>query len=675
MRARHWLTGLTAAALMALPVSSAAGLTLVKDGAPVSVIVIADPAPEAAKVGAEELQYHLKKMSGATVPIVTSDQAPADGAAMVLIGKSPQTDALGIDPSGLAPEGYMIKTVGNALVIVGDDAKDPAAALRKAMSEYHGSLMGVYALLEDQFGCHWIWPGEIGEYVPARATVEIGDLDIVDEPALQRRHIRLVLNKGVGPSGNENLIGSAALEQLKTDETVWYRRMRLGRSAQPPRGHSFTDWYEKYKDTPDSQVFALLPNGTRGPADVKRPKYMKMCVANPRFWEMQLEQFKAQFERNPNNHLLSCCENDGSSGFCTCDLCKAWDATTENLPEDVLNDLDPNLYERLTPRKDGLPTSLSTRYAKWYNELARRVKEIDPDGIVTAYAYTRYRDMPIDVKLEPNMIVGYVGFNGYPRTPAQRALDRRDYMAYAQPGIKLYIRPNLPHYTGNGHPYNVARDAAEDLQFVMAHGTYMTDYDSMNGYWAAWGPTFYVLPRLMWEGPEASIEQVIDEWYNAFGPAERKVRDYYDFWEKYIYWIKTAPDGQERRSVEDVYSQDIIDQARELLDQAVEAGANADDGVKARIENVAMCLRNTELTVNALKLAAKPTDVEENKTALKAALVELNALRRSIAPRNVVNVYKLTDGEMNRGGYWKGAKLPWDIIADVQTQEGELLID
>jgi hypothetical protein len=667
------------AALLALPGSRAMGLTLVKDGAPASVIVIADPAPDAVTVGAQELQYHLKKMSGAVVPILKSGEAPADGSVMILIGKSPQTDALGIDPSGLAAEGFLIRTVGNALVLVGDDAKDPDAALKKAMSEYHGSLMAVYGLLEDQLGCHWIWPGEIGESIPKRSTVEVGELNIVDEPALQRRHIRLVLNKGIGPSGNEGLIGKGPLEQLKTDETVWYRRIRMGRSAQPPRGHSFTNWYELYKDTPDSQVFALLPDGTRGPKDVDKPKYMKMCVANPRFWEMQLEQFKAQRERNPNNHLLSCCENDGSSGFCTCDLCKAWDATTENLPEEVLNGLDANLIKRLTPGKDGLPTSLSTRYARWYNELARRVREIDPEGVVTAYAYTRYRDMPINVKLEPNMIVGYVGFNGYPRTPAQRALDRRDYLAYAQPGIKLYIRPNLPHYTGNGHPYNVARDVAEDLAFVINHGTYMTDYDSMNGYWAAWGPTFYVLPRLMWEGGDADIEGVLGEWYGAFGPAQREVRAYYDYWEKYMIWVKTAPKDFDRREVDEVYSPEVTAQARELIEAAIlaAAAADADEGVKARIQNVEMCLRNTELTANAVKLARelKENDTEENKAAMKAALVELNAYRRSIAPRNVVNVYKMTDGEMNRGGYWKGARLPWDLIADVQTQEGELLID
>lgn len=651
------------------------GITLVKDGAPVSAIVIADPAPEAVKLGAQELQYHLKKMSGATIPIMTSAQAPADGTALVLIGKSPQTDALGVDPSNLAAEGYLIKTIGNSLVIMGDEAKNVERALQKEMSDFHGTLMGVYGLLENQLGCHWIWPGEIGEYVPSRSTVELADLDIVDEPALLRRHIRLVLNKGVGPSGNANLIGQEALEQLKTDETVWYRRMRMGRSAQTPRGHSFTDYYEKYKGTPDEQVFALLPNGKRGPVSTKKPAYMKMCVANPRLWEMQLEEFKAQRERNPNNHLLSCCENDGSSGFCTCDLCKAWDATTENLPENLLNDLDPVLFNRLTPGKDGLPTSLSTRYAKWYNEMARRVREIDPEGVVTAYAYTRYRDMPIDVKLEPNIIVGYVGFNGYPRTPAQRALDRRDYMSYAQPGVKLYIRPNLPHYTGNGHPYNVARDAAEDLQFVMNHGTYMTDYDSLNGYWVSWGPTFYVLPRQMWEGPQAEIEVLIDEWFNAFGPAERKVRDYYDFWEKYIYWTKTAPSGMQLTEVQDIYSEEIIAQAQKLIDLAAEAAANADEGVKARIENVALGLRNTELTMSAIRLAAAPMDNEANKTALKNALVELNSFRKSIATRNVVNVYKLTDGEMNRGGYWKGAKLPWDIIADVKTQEGELLID
>lgn len=102
---------------------SAPALTLVKDGQPASVIVLAQDSTASAKAGAEELQYHIKKMSGADLQVVTADKVPSDAAtALILIGRSALTDKLGVDLSTVPAEGYLIKTVGNALVLAGDDA-------------------------------------------------------------------------------------------------------------------------------------------------------------------------------------------------------------------------------------------------------------------------------------------------------------------------------------------------------------------------------------------------------------------------------------------------------------------------------------------------------------------------------------------------------------------------
>jgi hypothetical protein len=674
MRGKYLFMGLAALAFLALG-TQAMGLTLVRDGQAVSVIVVAKDGSLSANKAAQELQYHLQKMSGATVPIVTDDALPAEmPETQILIGPSAQIGAVGFTVPELAPEGFVIRALDNALVIVGDDNGDngPAEQFFFGNVEQCGTYYGVIDLLQDQFGCQWIWPGEIGEYIPRRATVEVGDLNVVDEPALKRRHMRLVLRKM--RNDTTNLLGNETLEKLKNDEMQWYRRMRMGRSAHPPRGHSFTDWWARYKDT-NPEVFALLPNGQRGPSSARKPDYVKMCVANPAFWDLQLKEFKEMREQDPSRHDLSCCENDGKAGFCTCDLCKAWDVTINNLPREVINNLDAALVRELTPGgNDGLPECLSVRYAKWYNELARRVKEIDPEGVVTAYAYTRFREVPLGITLEPNMIVGYVGFNGYPRTLSQRAIDRRDYLGWAHPGVRMYIRPNAPHYAGNGHPFNVAREMAEDFQFCINHGTYMTDYDSMIGYWAAWGPTYYVLARQMWEGGDVDPEMLLDEWFNGFGSAERQVREYYDFWERYIISASFAM-GARQRGVPETYTPEVMAEARRRLANAVEAAPEGDESIKAKLENIAMCLTNTELSVKAELLAREVGEDEAKKAELKAVMEELVAHRRKMAPRNVVNVYAMTRGEMGSGGYWKGSRLPWNLVADFEAGEGALLID
>ena len=62
------------AGIVLLAISSAAqgGVELVKDGRAVSEIVIAPDAIQAVKLAAEDLQKHLKQMSGAELPIVTA---------------------------------------------------------------------------------------------------------------------------------------------------------------------------------------------------------------------------------------------------------------------------------------------------------------------------------------------------------------------------------------------------------------------------------------------------------------------------------------------------------------------------------------------------------------------------------------------------------------------------
>ncbi len=54
-------------------------MTLVREGRPVSVIVTADDPVPSQKVAAGELQYHLKKMTGAVVTILAEKNLSRTG--------------------------------------------------------------------------------------------------------------------------------------------------------------------------------------------------------------------------------------------------------------------------------------------------------------------------------------------------------------------------------------------------------------------------------------------------------------------------------------------------------------------------------------------------------------------------------------------------------------------
>ena len=125
-------------------IASAGEIVLAENGQSPYQIVVADKASPSTKHAAEELQKYLQQMTGAKLPIV-SDQQPARPQ-----GDHPRRQCpfarlkTGIDVASLGKEGYVIRTVGDNLVIVG--------------GQLRGNMYGVYGLLEDHLGCRWFTP-------------------------------------------------------------------------------------------------------------------------------------------------------------------------------------------------------------------------------------------------------------------------------------------------------------------------------------------------------------------------------------------------------------------------------------------------------------------------------------------------------------------------------------
>ena len=296
--------------------SSAKGLTLVKDGQPASVIVTNGRPTEGQKIAATELQEHIRIMSGATLPIVKENELRPDRSkVLILVGQSNLTKKYGIVTKTWEPETFVVKCNRQVLILAGEDGGGKK-------NQRMGSLWAVYDFLQDQLGCRWIWPGETGQRVPRRKTIQVPALDIRETPVVKRRHIRLTAQDkhrvGYEKQGVGRLLDlGKTYDQVAEDERVWYRRMRLGSSIRISAGHAFTDWWKKYNDSaPD--VFALQPDGKRRPRSGKKPDFVKMCVSNPKLWEMQLAPIRKYAQQGARGQWLNACENDGAGGFCTC---------------------------------------------------------------------------------------------------------------------------------------------------------------------------------------------------------------------------------------------------------------------------------------------------------------------------------------------------------------------
>lgn len=269
---------------------------LVKDGKGCSTIVL--PAKEDAVIrqAAEDLVYHFKKMSGATIPIVNYP-ALASGVP-IYIGVTPDGAKLPVDLTDEAkfrPDGYLIFADGSKVILTAPRVE--------------GVRNAVYGLLEDYLGCHWFAMGEIGEHIPGRSTVKLS-IDGGYQVAKPFYEIRTPWYSCVGATMGSALNDPSVPEDY--DRKKFQVRNRMGLRGY--YGHYWAYIYTKavFEKYPDLMPFY---GGKRQPRG-------QVCMSNPKAVDVAAEFFIKYFKDNPHQDFYSFVTNDGG-GFCECADCKA----------------------------------------------------------------------------------------------------------------------------------------------------------------------------------------------------------------------------------------------------------------------------------------------------------------------------------------------------------------
>lgn len=174
------LSRLIVVALLFAPIAASAAVVLVENGRPRASIVIPAQGKSAA---ADELQRCIEKASGAKLDILAEGKvAGTRSGALVYVGPV-QAAGRVVDLAKLQPEGFVIKTEGQDLFIVGRDQTESGMAV-------DGTYYGVCEFLERFLGIRWLMPGPLGEVVPRQPTIRVASADIRQEPMLWQRFIR-----------------------------------------------------------------------------------------------------------------------------------------------------------------------------------------------------------------------------------------------------------------------------------------------------------------------------------------------------------------------------------------------------------------------------------------------------------------------------------------------------
>ncbi len=547
------------ACLLAMSANRAcAEVCLVRDGKVRAVVVTAvKPSPIAA-YAVEELVTHVQKATGQRLPVAVETAVPIGYESRLFMGETDAARKQGIEPDKLEVEDYILRTVGNDLYVLGKELRsEQYHGTRPRYSEpwnplstecvHSGTLVGVYDLLENSLGVRWLWPGDLGTYVPRQHTVALPYLNKTAKPRLLYRNLggwdlpqiyltgsffgkrvardyrvgglsKAVVDKLVFPTEDAGFEYGKAVE-------IYQRRHRRITQIENPRcvlgSHviaGITDWWETYGKV-HPEWFAMQADGKRGLKVRRAGAWTPLCVSNPELRHWIVERAW------DGGDVLTLGEADAAGeSMCHCPQCQAWDGPQpKGFPEDLL-------LLKYTPR------AMGDRYARYWKSVFDLAVRRNPSVKLGVYLYHNTLPAPLrGIKLDKQIFGEFVIYGSrdgwYPMSPEEDRWYREQWQGWHNMGMSLVYGPNYL-LSGYATPNVTTWQTGRFFKFAYEHGMVGVNFRSYTFSWAAHGPMAYMHHRLLAD-PELEIEKVRQEYFAAFGPAAGDVERYFDYWEDY----------------------------------------------------------------------------------------------------------------------------------------------
>ncbi len=266
-------------------------LTLVNNGESDYFIIKGAACSPSETTAAAELQKYIAQISGKTLELKTD--AAETGAHEIIVGNTTRESAstFTVDRAMLGDEGFMVKVIGEKLVIAG--------------GELRGTLYGVYNFLEQNLGCRWFTP-EVS-VIPNNTTVKIdATLNYTQKPVFEYRYqdwnCTLDENWRVKQKMNEGT------DYPEYGGTLFYANGCHSMSSLLP---------ETY--------FADHPKYFSFREDINDWTVDQRCLTNPDVLAIVTQNVKDALLASPRARIVSITQNDNGN-YCQCPDCKAMDA-------------------------------------------------------------------------------------------------------------------------------------------------------------------------------------------------------------------------------------------------------------------------------------------------------------------------------------------------------------
>ncbi|HJN18531.1 MAG TPA: DUF4838 domain-containing protein [Armatimonadota bacterium] len=514
-----------------------ADLTLATGGQTDYRITIDPDATAAEQHAAAELASLLQQVTGAEFPVDTVDALP-EGKTIV-VGPGPAAEALApdVDFDALAPDGTVIRSSGENLLLAGDRPR--------------GTLYAVYSFLEDEVGCRW-WSSTASE-IPSRPTLTVPELNRTYIPPLEYREVFWSdAFDGDWAARNKSNGLRARLEEHHGGQVTY---------GGPFMVHTFNQFF------PTEQYFEEHPEWFSERGGERMTGRNQLCLTNQALKDAMLGKVMAAIEADPTASIVSVSQNDWD-GHCLCQECKALEDLEESPAGPLLH---------------------------FVNYVAERVGETYPDVAIDTLAYQYTRKPPKFARPLPNVIVRLCSIECDFLKPLASGERNESFRADIEGWSKICDRLYVWDYTTNFSHYMIPHPnywvLGPNVRFFVEHGVAgifeQGAYQSPGGEMAqlkAW-----VLAKVLWD-PSRDADELVDEFLNGYyGAAAPQIRQHMDL----AYDGAMAADHNLRcfspvnASFLDL---DLLAKSEELFDQA-EAAVADDADVLNRVQIARLGIR------------------------------------------------------------------------------------
>ncbi len=552
-------TGLSCLLLCLCGVACATDLQLASNGQTTYRIVLPAKAIASERYAAEELQQYLRRITGASFPVVSDTAAPAQDEILLGDNQHASNAQVAVDYARLGPDGFAVYTDRHRLVIAGGRPR--------------GTLNGVHTFLEERLGVRWFTP-EV-ETVPSTGSLVLPALREIRVPALEYREVfwtEIMRDGDFASRHRMNGPNCHLTEKHGGPAVVYFPFVHSLDALVPP---------ELYKEHPE--YFPLI--------DGKRVDgYVQRCLSNPDVLKLSVAKVRLWIREHPDATIISVSQND-TGKWCHCEKCKSVDDA------------------------EGTPAASLL----WFvNAIATDIEHDFPQIRIDTLAYQYTRKPPKTLRPHPNVIIRLCSIEccfAHSLAGCDSSENRRfreDIVAWEPVAPKLYIWDYTPNFAHYQQPFPNFDALQPNVQFFAQHGVkglFEQGNYSAGGNGELGPLRSYLLAKLLWD-PQTDMQRHIREFLAAYyGQAAGPMGDYLELLESQVRGGVHAHifESPKARYLNDQF----LSAAEKIFTRAEQAAEN--DEIRFRVQTA-------RLPVWYVQIATNRVSGEERKALLQRFL-------------------------------------------------------